>query len=119
MIWNKATAKTGVLYAEFNNRTLVDWKWFPAIIGSDYFPRYRESDLDNSVECNSAKFIPLREKSKLTSYNELALKALNKHRRLTLLHMLRNLHRFDKKILSNIVMNAIKLRLPFNFNKVH
>jgi poly-gamma-glutamate synthesis protein (capsule biosynthesis protein) len=119
MIWNKTTAKTGVLFAEFKNRNLVEWKWFPAIIGKDYFPKYCKPDSENSIDCNSAKFIALKEKNELSSYNEMALKALKQHRRLTLLHMIKNLHRYDKKILSEIALNAIKLRLPFNFCKVN
>ena len=119
MIWNKATARTGVLYTEFNNRNLVDWKWFPAIIGSDYFPRYCKSDQENSVACNSIKFNALNDKLKLSTYNQLALKALKQHRRLTLLHMLKNIARYDKYLLFGIVLNAIKLRLPLNFHRAH
>ena len=110
MIWNTRTASTGLLYTEFTDGLLTAWKWYPAKIGKDYFPHYDPPASETMVSCYSKKNVRLNNKLNHISYHKLASHALNRHRFLTLLHMIRNFFKYDSEILYGIIRNAIKLR---------
>jgi poly-gamma-glutamate synthesis protein (capsule biosynthesis protein) len=110
MTWNKATANTGLLYIDFSNGLIRDWKWFPGFIGKDYFPHCDKASTRKPVDGSTKKYCLLYDKLKRQSYNELAAKALSRHRRLTLFHMAKNFHKYSPKIVLDIILNAIKVR---------
>jgi hypothetical protein len=118
MTWNRLTANTGLLYVEFGDGRILDWQWFPGTIGKDFFPRYNNSCDRASVDSSWATFQKLNNKLTHSTYDELAEKALNKHRRLTLFHMIRNILRYDPNILIGIIRNAICLRFSSIDRKV-
>ncbi|KAA0890511.1 CapA family protein [Oryzomonas rubra] len=110
MTWNKLTAKTGLLSVDFEDGRIRGWEWIPGKIAEDFFPRYCNSPDSVTGDSYFAKSRRLKDKMSSTSYGELAKKALSHHRRLTLFHMLKNIHRYDRSILSEIICNALKSR---------
>jgi hypothetical protein len=112
MLWDDRTRETACLSVEFNTAGVSNWELYPGTIDEDYFPTYfsgsaRLKFLDELEQ----RYKDIREESQSITYQQLAERALKRHQRLSAWNFVRNLGRFDKSVLSDVIRNAIQARL--------
>lgn len=112
MLWNPLTRETGCLDVVLEDSRIGTNTLFPAIIDHDYFPRYLDvSESREFMETQRERRACLNKALDTSDYGFLARKALQKHQRLTLGFLLRNLFRYRTASLVRIASHAIHVRL--------
>jgi len=112
MIWNKSTIESGCLLVELTGSAIDKVKFYPAIIGSDYFPHYLTlEESDRFLNIKRMEYRKLYKLNKTISYDCLRKREMIRHQVLTLLYIIKNICRYKGKYLYEIFINAIWQRL--------
>lgn len=111
MTWNRSTRETGCLMVESNGSAILDNKFYPAIIGPDFFPDY--FPLARHAQCLSTqaqRYGNWKMALKKKNYKSLSGKAMRENQWLTLLFFLRNLFKYKSGTLKEIIVHGISVR---------
>jgi poly-gamma-glutamate synthesis protein (capsule biosynthesis protein) len=113
MIWNPLTRETGCLAVVLEDSRIRTSTFFPGVINDlDYFPQYLdEQESLGFMETDRERRACLNVALDTYGYEFLAREALQRHQRLTLGFLLKNLFRYRAASLARIASHAIRIRL--------
>jgi poly-gamma-glutamate synthesis protein (capsule biosynthesis protein) len=118
MTWNSATRRTGCLFVEMSGRqTIKGWQFYPALIDSDYFPRYERGDSATAVIKDLERRYQAAEMlQRLLQYRGASRAYMLQNQLLTLLFVMKNRRKYGPAILKEMIMSGIMNRLSKNGN---
>jgi hypothetical protein len=103
------------MVVDFAKPDSIQCAFHPAEIGADYFPRFLSSkDARIALQDRNRRFENLHNKVEKYGYASVAASEMSRHRRKTVMHMMRNVHRYGAQKWLEMVKHAVRVRLKGN-----